>query len=71
MGAMDRALEVYPLFGFAIPVPEDLLGRVVAWFEQNANLSGMALVQGEAQFSDAHWADTFADEVGADWHVHD
>lgn len=71
MGAMNRALEVYSPFGFAIPVPEHLLGRVIAWFEKNASLGGMALVQGEARFSDAHWADTFADEVGADWNVHD
>lgn len=71
MGAVIRASEVCSPFRFAIPVPEHLLGRGVAWFARNAELGEMALVHGEARFSDAHWADAFADEVGADWNVHD
>ncbi len=67
MGAIST-VEASPAFIFLIPIPEPLLERVVKWFEKNANLGGMALVQGEARFCEAHWADAFAEEVGADWH---
>lgn len=71
MGAVTRTLNVYPSFGFTIPVPEPLLGRVAAWFEQNANLGGMVLMEGEARFREADRADAFADEIGAAWNVRD
>lgn len=64
MGAIGRALDAFP---FVVPVPEHLREGVAAWFGRNAELRRMALVSGDARFSDARLADMFADEIGALW----
>ena len=49
---------------FAVPIPAELLSQAVDGLWKRSELGVVALIQGEARFTDPLLADSFADELG-------